>query len=492
MRGRCSRPIGIARDCNACEIQPCFGRSRLFSRAPRSLTSRAKRQLPVFAPNGRQGGPPSTEVASLMNASTNWPGRAASSPTDPGPVEKLISVIFCANVLLLLAANHQSTWDHTIMVLPWLLVLGSRALRLTALRIVAKQKVLTAASIVLAALIALGCANRECAPPHFDAIYPPVLWIPIAAFSVNAATAGFRSLFGITGLAILWVCVVMAIQAFVDGEPRPRGLSFNVLSGPMILAMLCLMGAMRGFPANRRKSWINHGFWLVATVGIFGAILSQSRTAWMSFMAGALVYVWRTPTGRVKAAIVATVIAATWAGALTDRYRAGQIELAKMEQGRYIRSSMGERTDCLKWGLSHLTDAPLLGKGSQALQDQLAMREFEWHRPGATRFFLHHLHNDYLQVAVEHGWPAMVCFVFTWATLVRQAAHRRRPQFHSDQQGQAQAWVLAMTAVYLSAFATDSFTYWVYTWATASCCFGIGIALLIVMPDATGSGPATS
>lgn len=382
------------------------------------------------------------------------------------------------NLLVLLLPNRNSTWDHAMMMMPWAFLLSSTDLRSNAWHLVKTHKWLTLASIVLSLLMAGSCALNRCSPAHFDAVIPPLLWIPVASLTLANRANHFRAVFYIAGLAVAIMSAFVCWESFVLHIYRPHGLAYNVLTAPMILSLICLMGAIKDINNTVKNIRLRNFFILSVALGLTGSIVTQSKTGLMTFIVASIFYLIYTPNSRIKASAVLTAIAIAWSPAMIKRYDQNQQELASMQQGQYTVSSLGERTDCLKWGLQHLHDAPWLGKGHQLLQEQFALREFEWHRFNPKYFFIHHLHNEYLQMAIEHGWPALLLFLAMWITFIWRAS-RPAPWISGDMpHANTPAWLLAMAAVYLSAFMVDSFTYWVFTWATVASCFGIGIAML--------------
>jgi len=94
--------------------------------------------------------------------------------------------------------------------------------------------------------------------------------------------------------------------------------------------------------------------------------------------------------------------------------------------------------------------------------------------PGTPSF----IHNDYLQMGLEHGIPALCAFIGMWWLLARRTIRHQNETMGKGLADNVPPWLLAMIGVYVSAFLTDSFTYWIFTWATVSACFGVAAGLM--------------
>jgi hypothetical protein len=390
--------------------------------------------------------------------------------------QALITVALAANLLLLMLANEHPTWNLAITVLPWAWVLCTHALRRSTLHIVLSYKLLTITSVALTLLIALGCTQYQCGD-HLDALWPPILWIPVAAITLSDRTQVSRLVFYTLATAVTFLTVVIFLQFWVEGAARPRGLSFNVLTGPMIMAMVCLLGAMhadKAQPTSTKQNWI---FWTVSLIGLAGAICSQSRTALLAYIVASTLYLWRTPRQQLKQGAVILFILAIWTFTQVNRYHEGQAEMAKLKTGQHVHS-IGERSDGLRWSREHFWDSPWLGMGAEKLQQGFKNRGIEWGRENPRYPFLHHVHNDYLQMGLEHGIPALCAFIGMWWLLARRTIRHQNETMGKGLADNVPPWLLAMIGVYVSAFLTDSFTYWIFTWATVSACFGVAAGLM--------------
>jgi O-antigen ligase len=364
-------------------------------------------------------------------------------------------------------------------------VLMSAELRAHAWKVIQSHRLLTALSLGLVALMATGCAQHACSEYGTDALLPPLLWIPIAAFTLNRKSGSHHALFIILCTAVAGLSILVMWQFFLDGKPRPRGLSFNVLTGPMIMAMMCLLGALYA-QLSAVRSKFKLIFRAVMTIVLAGTICTQSRTSLLSFIVAAVVFLLCTPKAeRAKLALFIVPLIILWAFSQTNRYQEGQREIANLRLGQHY-SSFGERTDAYRWGREHILDAPWFGKGAIAIQKEFKQRGRDWGRNVHSYPLLHHLHNDYLQLAISHGLPAMACFITFWLAFSRQLLMLHRKLATSLSSPAITGWLLAMMVIYMSAFMTDSFTYWVFTWGTVMACFGVAVGLVTPLNVASG------
>jgi hypothetical protein len=285
--------------------------------------------------------------------------------------------------------------------------------------------------------------------------------------------------------AVVGLSTLVMWQFFLDDMPRPRGLSFNVLTGPMVMAMMCLLAALHTELSSSLGNRFKLIFRAVMVIGLAGTLCTQSRTSLLSFILAALIFLACAPKdGRAKLALALASLTLLWAFSQTNRYQEGEREIANMQRGQHY-SSFGERTDAYRWGQEHILDAPWFGKGAIAIQDEFKHRGMDWGRDVSTYPFLHHLHNDYMQMAISHGLPAIACFIAIWLTFCRSIISQHRRRATTNASPPTTAWLLALATIYMSAFMTDSFTYWVFTWATVMTCFGMTVGLMTSLTDAS-------
>jgi O-antigen ligase len=391
---------------------------------------------------------------------------------------KFLSFAFGANILALLLAYYQSTWDHAMLLLPWAFVLADRELRSISLQIIQTQRALTATSGALALLIAASCHFNAGNSQYLDATLPPILWIPVSAYCILDSRRKLYRVYFLLYAAVSTMAATIIWQLLVEGATRPRGLSFNVLTGPMMLAMICLLGAIKSNQnIASQKNRDNYNFICISVLGLAGAMCSQSRTSLISFVCASFVFLYFSHRNNARTGVILATIIFFWTLTQFNHFTLGKKQLSDVESGKYV-SSIGERRDGLIWGKQHIFDNPWIGIGTSQVQEGFNHRGYEWKRENPDHRFIPHLHNDYLQIALSNGVPSLVCYAFMWLLLGRKSINKSATSPAPRNKANRSAWILSMISIYLTASLTDSFTFWIYTWATVSCCFGIAIGLL--------------
>jgi hypothetical protein len=388
----------------------------------------------------------------------------------PSGLDLCLRIALGVNLLLILLTARRAPWHHILLSMPWVFMLASSTLRSFAKKIFHEHNYLTLASLILAILTFSNCTRHECSFEAQDAYLAAIIWLPMAALTCSNSS-NRESITVILCIAIILPSVIIFWQLLIEGDPRPRALSFNVLIGPLLMIMMCLLGGIRASLKHTQNNLAAKISVCTTFIGMTAVIATQSRTSLFSFLAAAISFLLTSPPTRwARIALITGTIVIFWFGTQIGRYEEGKRDLADMSRNQNI-SSIGERADGLKWGLQHLLDQPWTGLGPQELQDRFNLRGHEWGHPKEKAPFIHHLHNDYLQLAVSHGLPAMLCHTTMWLIICKL---RKKS---SPSREAARPWLIAMSVVYLFSSLTDSFTYWVFTWATAMSCLGIAIGM---------------
>jgi O-antigen ligase len=397
-----------------------------------------------------------------------------------GLMASILQLACLGNLLMLLLADRYSSWHHATLMLPWALVLSSSSLRAHVVEVAHAYKVLTGAAVILTLLILLGCGFLACSRYQVDAALVPVLWLAIAGFTRSGEMGSHRAMFNTIVMAVLVVSGNVLWQYFAEARSRPRGLSFNVLTSPMVMAMLCLLCIIASTGEQWRNRYIASVTVFSGALGILASICTQSKTGLIAFVLGTIAYMMFS-TKRLRTIFFATPIIAIWTFTLMPTFQAVMSDVNGYKRGIYV-SSAGDRTDGIRWGTQHLMDAPILGLGDLELQRQFNLRGYEWKRPNPDMPFIEHLHNDYLQIAVSYGIPALLCFLTMWFALIARAFQARLPASRWLLAKPATPWVMSMSAIYLFAFGTDSFSHWIFTWGTVTSSLGIAAGLMMRSP----------
>ncbi|MFT3858559.1 MAG: O-antigen ligase family protein [Aquabacterium sp.] len=326
------------------------------------------------------------------------------------PCPRWLQWVFFISLGLLLLAHEEAVWTDTTLLLPWILALCHAPVRSSLRQIIRRHAILGATSLAFSILIVLGCLEHQCTRLEQHAAFIPVLWIPMAALTYECLKQNARGLVTTIALALATTSLLVIWQRFVQQEDRPPALSYNVLVSPLILALICLLGALTTLT---HKSGDLLTFKLSAALGIFAAILTQAKTGLLTFLAGGLML---AACEREHRRLILTWVAAIgicWGIALSEKIKIVRDDVSSYNNQMY-KTSVGERTDAIKWAAEHFFDAPLTGKGRLALYAEFNHRWAEWGRQQEAVTLMAHLHNDYLQVALSKGIPALACFVTLW------------------------------------------------------------------------------
>ncbi|MBI5926095.1 MAG: O-antigen ligase family protein [Aquabacterium sp.] len=385
----------------------------------------------------------------------------------------IVRFAFHLNLFLLLLADRNALWTNATVLLPWILILTSQEGRATTVRIALLNRFITATSIGLSTLLFSGCLSHACTKSEYESIFIPILWLPIASLFESTTKKNTIAIYITIATATISASILIIWQLAIEKHERPGGFSFNVMNGPMLLAMLCILCATK---KKSSPSALTRSHPALIAIGIAAAICTLAKTALLTFLTGLTTYVIRKPRDASRTIALSLPLIIIWTITLSTKLQTVQTDVIKYSNSQY-RTSLGERTDAIRWSTEHILDNPLLGKGSHQLDLQFNDRWRDWGRPKSSITSMRHLHNDYLQIAISRGIPASMAFIASWialAIIASQVKIEEKNSAHHD----TVTWMLVLATIYMTAFMTDSFTHWNCTWANASCCFGIALAII--------------
>lgn len=399
-------------------------------------------------------------------------------PAPLNAAHPLIRFAFYGNLLLLMLAIHPAEWTHATVMLPWLITLACQDTRANCFQILRMNKQLTLTSVLLTVLILLGCQSHMCTSFGLEAASIPVLWIPIATLFRSIEWKYHRiAIAAVLSAATACISLVVIWQFAGEHEPRPKGLSHNVLTAPMLLAMLCLIGALI---SQQKKQIPKTIFLTIAIFGISASILTHSKTGLLTFLAATSIHLITRPAERKKTLATTAPLITVWALSLTDMLANVLTDYVGYGNGQY-KSSLAERTDAIRWAGIHILDNPLLGKGPIQLTDEFSQRWQEWGRNKNAVLPMLHLHNDYLQMSIAYGVLTSMCFTAMWLIPTFKIIKPQLAPLCGPTLPPIKTWMLMMIGIFMTAFMTDSFTYWGSTWGMVTAC--VGLLIGIAPPD---------
>ncbi len=239
---------------------------------------------------------------------------------------------------------------------------------------------------------------------------------------------------------MLTVIALGAIDATVFllrrmGDPQATGV---LIGNPSYSGLLCAAGFLAALALTRDTSNRNRAFGAIFGL-LFGAaiLLLRSRSALIGLVAG----LWFVLPRKRFLSITCVLALAIIAAALVDRERAlAYLKVDLTQPHEWLGRITIWRTAC-----ASLWDKPLFGWGlgnfeTAYLRHQLPMNDilkFDRSSPFA--------HNDYLQIAIEAGLPALTIFLWGLIRFFRAPGARNDA---SDQWAKATVMLFAVAALF--------------------------------------------
>lgn len=214
----------------------------------------------------------------------------------------------------------------------------------------------------------------------------------------------------ISGLAV----ITDRLPALLRGIPGAEdGAHPNAIAGVLVL-ILPIQIALARMP-NSARAW-----WLIVAVTAGTLVLTQSRGAWAGVAASALVaglLLGRWQRGLTVAAILAGVMALTWAPA-----RGAVLPLL----GRGLVESASGRLAVFDRAITAVDDFPWTGIGVGTFRDVMPQLYPVHSSGGGTDVRVAHAHNQWLQTALDIGWPGLFAYLGCWVVAGRSVVRSRR------------------------------------------------------------------
>lgn len=197
---------------------------------------------------------------------------------------------------------------------------------------------------------------------------------------------------------------------------------WNYFTYAEVLQLLAAVAFGLLLEVQRKRSWI---FILlaIAVVAMGGAIiLTVTRAVWVAFALALLVMSLRAMHRRaVLLVLVVGLVVAPWAVKILHQTRGQPFFSLREPSIAYRLAIWSEGIDLLRRRPRHL----LVGIG----MDSLKYRWREWGLFEGGRLPLGHMHSTPLQIALERGLPALLCFVWwfgVYLALLWRLTDRRR------------------------------------------------------------------
>jgi O-antigen ligase len=286
---------------------------------------------------------------------------------------------------------------------------------------------LTPPDIAVAAFVVAVGISGASAVGKGEWLHEVALWAALAAVfhcSIRAlrASAGRHLFFVSLGITVA-VEAIYAIEQFISAAgsrfsrlggaiifPQPQATLQhpNALGAFLVVAALLLAGKALGARGRARWSWV-----ALAALASIGAIVPFSRGSWISFAAGAVVFLLLLDRRHRRAVgvVLATAAAAVVAVAVFDNGALG----ARLRSFGQVTSLNGFRATIAHRALHVIAAHPIEGAGRFVEAGIYAGR-----RTVAT-----HPHDLFLGIGVFFGVPAMIAFAALLILCVRSAWRAR-------------------------------------------------------------------
>jgi O-antigen ligase len=259
---------------------------------------------------------------------------------------------------------------------------------------------------------------------EFDVTSHILAFLLIAAnFAAPLRTAVLRIGFSLTATVLGCICLE---QHYIEGIDRVYGIN-NGLWGAIEFGMFMLVLSLIAVAQAMRKE-LRHGerllHGLCAALGLYGAVLTQSRGPLLAFLPAfaIVVLVQSRRTGRWRQGLlfialgVGTAVAAvaTLHGEMFSRFAAVSEEMSTYSE-QDATGAVRERLEMWRTARMAVEEHPLAGLGLNQFGDYARARIAEG-KVNATVERYDHPHSEYLEWAVTGGVPGLVLLVLLFGS----------------------------------------------------------------------------
>lgn len=216
-------------------------------------------------------------------------------------------------------------------------------------------------------------------------------------------------------LATLGAGVVAIVQFFVLGLEHIFPVHMYIQSGgiAMSLALFSLIAAFF-FQERQMKRWL----WLsliACGLGIFAALINQSRGSWVVAPFLLIVILWFNRQLLSKWWLALLLVIALVAGSMGSQLIEKRWQQAQTDITQYIEqnngsSSLGARFDMWKSAVLGIQEKPVFGWGLQGIKI-MRQQHLQQNQISATAATFDHSHNQYLHDASARGLLGLVALL---------------------------------------------------------------------------------
>ncbi len=278
-----------------------------------------------------------------------------------------------------------------------------------------------------------------------------VWWLSVMplVFWIYTLTRERQQLLPVLGIIVLFMGCSLAIYALIQNfvlEQQPRSVFLNINLHAALLNIIIIPLAaylLRSSPAAKAIYWGRIALWTGLFVLIYAVALSNSRGAGLSLLLGLVllsIIVRKAAPGKIIIGIFTIAIMASIAAAFSWQYGAGSRLLS------YVATPLSTDTGRLViWdaGWKLVQSAPILGNGLGMFA--LLYPPLRAPMDQTTGYFVH---NDYLQIWIEAGLPALLLiFLILLITLWKFIVFIKNNEVNPGDRIEATGWFAALATV---------------------------------------------
>jgi O-antigen ligase len=226
---------------------------------------------------------------------------------------------------------------------------------------------------------------------------------------------------------------IVYLQAPVDGYGKPLGLPYYDANDGAMIAVCCMALALARFAISRG---VLARMAMLALVPLYLAVVirSTSRGGFLTLVGTALfvMLMARSVKARWRIGVIAAATAFVLALAPPSYWEFMRTLMKPEDDYNWAGNADGGRVELWKRGVGYMIEKPLLGSGALSYPAREGTSPLARKRAAEGRGFGWLVaHNAFVEIGVELGIPALVCFVMVLfksiAALRRAARNARAP-----------------------------------------------------------------
>ena len=243
------------------------------------------------------------------------------------------------------------------------------------------------------------------------------------------------------------VCAVFGIgKHFILRQERIDSFSGDkmVFGGLLMVSLLILVFFLKNNPRN--IVW-----WTMVPLLGTALLLTQTRGAWLGFIAGFILWAYRFNKKWLLAGVVILgSLPFLLPPALQERIKSIGDIWVHFGADHQIQSANNERVFIWTSGFKIIKDYPF-GIGQGNMEDVFP----KYRNPNSTEWIIPHLHNNFLQILAQNGWIGLAAYLF-WIVVYYGTALSFRLD---DQETQTLNWTFLCVFTAILVWGMTEFTF---------------------------------